>query len=379
MKTDMTILITGGHLTPAVAVMDEIATKHPTWRTVFVGRPYALEGTTIPSEEERVIRKRGVAFFPLITGRFMRQVSIEALVSLFKVPLGVFGALGILARVRPMLVVSFGGYVALPVVVAAFMRGIPIITHEQTQDAGLANRIIARLARKVCVSFEETLSVFPEGKAVVTGLPLRRSLFGAPKKAAFPLPHDPGNIFYITGGATGAASFNAIVYRALKDLLAQGTVVHQVGRYSYDEAVKVKRGLPPALRARYIVRPYVDGDAYVWLLHRAHVVIGRAGANTVSELAALAKVAILVPLPWSAGGEQQKNAQWLAANGGAIVVSQKELDAKKLLRFITETLGSWERLSSRAKSFARLVPRDGAVRMAAEIEHLLALQSHSSL
>jgi UDP-N-acetylglucosamine--N-acetylmuramyl-(pentapeptide) pyrophosphoryl-undecaprenol N-acetylglucosamine transferase len=254
-----------------------------------------------------------------------------------------------------------------------------VITHEQTQDAGFANRIIARLSKKVCVSFEETLSVFPKGKAVVTGLPLRRSLFEEPKKAAFPLPHNPGNIFYITGGATGAASLNAIVYRALKDVLAQGTVVHQVGRYSYDEAVKVKRGLPPALRARYIVMPYVEGDAYVWLLHRAHMIIGRAGANTVSELAALGKVAILVPLPWSAGGEQQKNAQWLAANGGATVVSQKELNAKKLLRFISETLDSYERLSSRAKSFARLVPRDGAVRMVAEIEHLLTSRDSFSL
>lgn len=379
MKNNPTILITGGHLTPALAVMDEIAVMHKSWRIVFVGREYTLEGTRVPSEEKRVVSRRGVEFIALSTGRLMREVSLRALLSLLKVPLAIAASFGILAATRPVLVLSFGGYVALPVVVAAWARGISVLTHEQTQGAGLANKVIARLSRKICVSFEETLSLFPPKKAVVTGLPLRRSLFTKPKGTALPLPQNPGTLLYITGGTTGAASLNAIVYKALGKLLAQGTVIHQVGRYSLDEAVAVRTALPSPVRRRYIVAPYLDDSEYVWVLHHADLVIGRGGANTVAELAALGNVAILVPLPWSAGGEQEKNAQWLAANGGAIVASQKELNAEKLLSLVSEVMRNYKRYKIKATSFATSVPRDGAARIVGEIEDIVASPHPSSL
>jgi UDP-N-acetylglucosamine--N-acetylmuramyl-(pentapeptide) pyrophosphoryl-undecaprenol N-acetylglucosamine transferase len=274
-------------------------------------------------------------------------------------------------RDRPSLIVSFGGYVALPPAIAGWLCRIPVITHEQTLVAGLANRIIARIAKRVCVTFPETIHHFPKGKAVYTGLPMREGLFTPPKKAPFVLDLPQYPLMYVTGGTTGAQSLNRLFFPILPSLLRHYTIVHQVGDTSLGEAKNVREALPIEYQKRYIVESYTPLPTLSWILAHASLVVGRSGANTVMELAALAKVALLVPLPWSGGGEQQENASWLARNGGAVVLVQRGLTPRILGQKIDAVWANITSLQSQADFFASHIPRDGTKRMLTEIEHIL--------
>src|SRR5437016_2502209 len=163
------VLITGGHLTPALAVLEELQSKK--WSVAYVGRKYALEGDTSFSAEYQVIHQKDISFHNITTGRLQRSFTRFTLLSLLKIPIGFLQSTFILLQERPSLVMSFGGYIAVPIVIVAWLCGIPIITHEQTIKPGLANRIIAWFADVICVSWKESASHFPAAKTVVTGNP----------------------------------------------------------------------------------------------------------------------------------------------------------------------------------------------------------------
>jgi UDP-N-acetylglucosamine--N-acetylmuramyl-(pentapeptide) pyrophosphoryl-undecaprenol N-acetylglucosamine transferase len=364
-----TIVMCGGHITPALAVIDALK-KDVT--PVFFGRTYAMEGSKTESFEYRLITEKNIPFISITTGRLQRQLTVRTIPSLFKIPVGCIQALWYCLRVRPSLIVSFGGYVALPTVLAGWLCGIPVITHEQTRGAGLANRIIARIAKRICVSTPETIRHFPKGKAVCTGLPLREKLFSPPPKAEpFALNLTQYPLIYVTGGGTGARSLNRLLFVVLPSLLKTHTIVHQTGEVSFAEAKKVRESLPNEYRSRYIVESYLPISMLSWVLSRAALVLARSGVNTVMELAALGKVAIFVPLPWSAGGEQQENADWLASHAGAVVLKQEEMTPQLLKKEIEATWANRTILQHRASAFAVKIPRDGATRFVREIEHLL--------
>jgi UDP-N-acetylglucosamine--N-acetylmuramyl-(pentapeptide) pyrophosphoryl-undecaprenol N-acetylglucosamine transferase len=362
-KNKHTIIMCGGHITPALAVIDALRVKNDV-AVVFVGRRNAIEGSRVPSFEYQQIKEKGIRFVPITAGRLQRQFTRATIPSICKIPVGFIQAYRVCLRERPALIVSFGGYVGLPVAIAGWFCRIPVITHEQTAIAGLANRIIARIAKRVCVTFPETLSHFPKGKAVYTGLPLRSGLFSPPKTSPFAFDTGHFPLIYVTGGGTGAQSLNRLLFPILPDLLKKYTIVHQVGDASLVEAQKIRSG-------RYIVASYFPLTTVSWIFAHAALVIGRSGANTVMELAALGKVALFVPLPWSGGGEQEANAQWLSRNGGAIVVSQHGLTPQLLEQKIDALWGNVTALQSRADAFAPRIARDGTTRFIAEIEHIL--------
>jgi len=291
-------------------------------------------------------------------------MSWQTIPSILKIPVGCIQALWYCIREKPSLIVSFGGYVALPVAIAGWLCRIPVITHEQTLVPGLANRIIARIARRVCVTFPETLPRLPKGKAVITGLPMREGLFTPPKKSPFVLDREHYPMIYVTGGGTGAQSLNRLLFPILPELLKKYTIVHQVGDASLVEAQIIHN-------ERYIVASYFSLTTVSWIFAHAALVIGRSGANTVMELAALGKVALLVPLPWSGGGEQQENAAWLVQNGGAVVLKQAELTPQILEHTIKATWANLASFQQRADACAQHIPRDGTKRLVREIEHIL--------
>jgi UDP-N-acetylglucosamine--N-acetylmuramyl-(pentapeptide) pyrophosphoryl-undecaprenol N-acetylglucosamine transferase len=307
----------------------------------------------------------------ITAGRLQRRFTLQTIPSVLKIPIGFVQACVYCIRERPSLIVSFGGYVSLPVAIAGWLCGIAVITHEQTLVAGLANRIIARIAKRVCVTFPETLAHFPKGKAVYTGLPVREGLFFPPDTSPFALDTKQYPLIYVTGGGTGAQSLNRLLFPVLPSLLKRYTIVHQTGEISFVEAQKIRESLPGNYKNRYIARSYIPTPTLSWILAHASLVVGRSGANTVMELAALGKVAILVPLPWSAGGEQQENAAWLVRNGGAIILTQRELTPKGFEQTIEAASGNLAPLQKRADAFAMHIPRDGTRRLIREIEHIL--------
>jgi UDP-N-acetylglucosamine--N-acetylmuramyl-(pentapeptide) pyrophosphoryl-undecaprenol N-acetylglucosamine transferase len=363
MTKKIIIAMCGGHITPALALIDALKDAGS---IVFFGRKYAIEGSRAQSAEYRLITERGIPFIPIAAGRLQRRITWRTIPSLLKIPVGCMQALWYCIRSRPSLIVSFGGYVALPVAIAGWICRIPVITHEQTLVPGLATRLIAGFARRVCVTFPETLPHFPKGKAVYTGLPMREELFHPPKKAPVSLTIQEYPLMYITGGGTGARSLNRLLFPLLAELLKTYTIVHQVGDASLIEAQKIHHD-------RYIAASYFPLTTVSWILAHAALVVGRSGANTVMELAALGKVGVLVPLPWSAGGEQQANAAWFVAHGGGIVLDQRRLTPRLLADAIADVQKNSESFKTRAAAFAPEVPRDGARLLLHEIKQVIAL------
>ena len=356
-NTPPTIIVTGGHLTPAIAVIEEIQKLHPDYRIEFIGREESFETGGSPSYEAALARETGIAFHPITAGKLSRTWSWATPWSLLKIPIGVIQATRLIGRLRPQVVLTFGGYVAFPVVVAAWIKGIPIITHEQTRGMGLANSIISRIAALVI-------------RARDKGVPIRKALFHPPEHPTFAVPGDRP-IVYITGGSTGARSMNDLIFPILPRLLESCVVVHQTGWGDRERALAVARALPANKRSAYVAGDYFHVSDVAWIYAHAKILVGRSGANTVAEASALAVPSLFIPLPWASRGEQDQNAQHLVSLGSALVVRQKDLTPEALLSHISHALRQSDRLKQRAIVVAKHYPRDGALEVARHVVRLV--------
>lgn len=362
----MKLIITGGHLIPALAVIDEVRLKYPLWEIVFVGRTYAMEGDRDPSEEYRKVHEKNIRFLPLTTGRLERFVSRTTIISLFKLPFGFIQAFYYCFTERPSVIASFGGYVALPIVIAGWFFRIPTITHEQTLVPGLANRIISFFASAVCVNSESVARLFRNKKVVITGAIIRTSLFTSVRAQAFTFSKNKP-LLYITGGTTGSQSVNELVYPIIPTLLQNYTIIHQVGPRSLNRALYIREKLTTKEKDKYMVLSYLDEEKHVWAIRHAHIVVGRSGANITAEIEVLGKVAVLIPLPWSSYNEQFLNAKRLADAGSSLICEQKNANPQKLLHIIQHMEKSYSRFYDRAQTIARQASHDGVRKFVYEL------------
>jgi UDP-N-acetylglucosamine--N-acetylmuramyl-(pentapeptide) pyrophosphoryl-undecaprenol N-acetylglucosamine transferase len=335
----MKLIITGGHVTPALALIEHIETTQTDWKVVFVGRKYAAVGDKTTSEEFRIIQGKHIPFIGLTAGRVRRFMSVGTIVSFCMIPVGFIQALGIVMKEKPDRIVSFGGYIGLPMIVAGWFFGIPTVIHEQAAVPGLSNRIASFFAGRVCASNERSAQGFPKGKTVVTGMPLRNGIYDPPAKFSSPIP-DGRKIVYITGGVTGSRSVNELFYPIIGKLVGKFTVIHQVGRAWVSEGRNVRQGIRGDKRKYYVVQAYFDQHDHSWLMHHASLLVGRSGANTVAEIDVIGIPALLIPLPWSAGNEQYENAQVLVRKGKAMCLDQKTLNPVILLGEILSAISS---------------------------------------
>lgn len=352
---------TGGHTSPGLAVAAALRSRGVT--VAWIGSRDGVEARLVPA--------RGIPYFAIPTGKLRRYWAWQNVADLaVRVPAGVVAAWRLLGRLRPDAVLATGGFVALPVVAAAAARRLPVAIHEQTAVPGLANRVAARLARRIAVAFPDAALHFPAERVVVTGNPLRPELAGGRREdavAGFGL--DPAlPLVYVTGGAQGAQRINRAVGEILEPLLARVQVVHQCGDNpaTGDRAwlEERRRALPPALAARYAVVPYV-GEALAGLYATATLVIGRAGAGTVNECCQLGVPALYVPLPGASGDEQTANARTVERAGGAAVLPQAELTPATLLARVQALLADRTALAGMGERARTVAVPDAAERLAA--------------
>jgi len=296
----------------------------------------------------------GVPYVPIQTGKLRRYLSLQTPVDLlFRLPAGGIQALRAVRRFGPQVIFSTGGYVCVPTVIAGWLLRVPALTHEQTALVGLANRIAGKFARRVAVSYPQSLSYFPRGKAIVTGNPLRPSLLrGDATRAAQRFQLDVGQpTIYITGGAQGSHAINMAVREALPRLLECCQVIHQCGEgpdgSGEDLKALIEAGevLSPEQKTRYHVQAYV-GDEIADVYALASLVVGRAGAGTVNEIANLGKPSVLIPLPGAAGGEQEANARALEAHAGAVVLLQSDLSPDRLVELVCGLISDPHKLAA---------------------------------
>jgi UDP-N-acetylglucosamine--N-acetylmuramyl-(pentapeptide) pyrophosphoryl-undecaprenol N-acetylglucosamine transferase len=351
---------TGGHTSPGLAVADVLARRG--LACAWIGSRDGIEARRVPAA--------GVPYFAIRTGKLRRYWAWQNVSDLaVNVPAGLLGALRLLRRLRPRVVFGTGGFVALPVVVAGALVRLPVVVHEQTAVPGLANRLASPFASRIAVTWAETASRFPAARVVTTGNPLRAELRrGSRADAVRRFGLDPAMpLVYVTGGAQGAHRINRTFGEIADAVLAHAQVVHQCGDNPETrdlEWLQARRAaLPPALAARYHVRPYLDVEL-PGVFAAAALVVGRAGAGTVNECCQLALPALYVPLPGASGDEQTANARLVERAGGAVVLPQASLTPQALAERVLALLADESRLKEMGERARALAVPDAAERLA---------------
>lgn len=362
---------TGGHVLPAISVIEELRRRQVPVELLWIGSHTGVE--------REVAASAGVPFAAIQTGKLRRYVSVKTATDMFRIPVGYVQARRLLRGFHPDVLYSTGGNVSVPSALAA-ARTTPILTHEQTAQIGIANRIVGRVADVFAVTFAQTADQARTHSkhVVVTGNPVRASLRAGDAergRAAWDMSPDLP-LIYVTGGARGASPLNDRLAAILPDLLRETQVIHQAGPAAANgdaASLDAARATWPAdIRDRYRVMEFItNGIADVYAA--ADLVIGRAGAGTVCELAFLGKPSILIPLPGTWGDEQRKNASMLANAGAAIVLEQDDATPERLRTTIAELLHDPDRLRAMGAA-ARSVGRDDAA--ARLTDELLALAGH---
>ncbi len=368
---------TGGHVQPALAVVAELRARRPDIELLYVGSALGIEA--------RLAREAGVEFRAVSVGKLRRSsrgvaglLTAKNAVDAMRVPVGVVQSISAVRSFRPDAVLGTGGFVSVPTIVAAGLLKVPVLTHEQTVTIGLANRLAGRFATRIAVSFESSIAELParlRARAFVTGNPVRKECFGGDRLRAvgrFGFDHADDGLpcVYVTGGVQGSRKVNHAVRDSLAALLAGARVLHQCGSADAQELSNVRGMLGDGVRGRYAVCAFVEqdeiGDAYAL----ADVVVGRSGAGTVAELAALRMPSVLVPLEPSAGHEQLRNAQRLVDVGGAVIVRQADLSGATLAEAVGPLLADRSRRVGMGERLAPLATPNAAADLACALLEL---------
>lgn len=305
---------TAGHVTPNLALVPLL--REAGYEILYIGSKNGME--------KDLVKKEGIPYVGISSGKLRRYASIENLKDPFRIQHGFHEAIGILRKFKPDIVFSKGGFVSVPVVGAARFWRIPAITHESDMTVGLANKLNLRSVKKICCNFPETAKDLPEKKAVVTGCPLRAELFEGNPETGKTLTGLTGEkpVLMIIGGSLGAVAVNEAVRDALPLLLQDFQVLHLCGKGNLSAE---HAGTPGYVQIEYAT------DELKHFFALADVVISRAGANAICELAALHKPNILIPLPTAASrGDQLLNAESFKTQGFSDVLLQSDITPELL-------------------------------------------------
>jgi UDP-N-acetylglucosamine--N-acetylmuramyl-(pentapeptide) pyrophosphoryl-undecaprenol N-acetylglucosamine transferase len=345
--TGMRIIVTGGgtggHTYPALttirALQARLAVTGRQAEVLWVGVSHGLEARIAAAEQ--------IGFRAVTTGKLRRSPNrrevVANLADLVRIPLGILQATAAVARFRPVVVFSTGGYVAVPVGMAAWLLRVPLVIHEQTLGVGLANRILARVADRVLLSHSSSAECLParaRARAVVTGNPVRPELLaGDPCRGRARYGFEAGvPLVVVTGGAQGAMQINRLVAAVLPELLPHCQVLHQTGAHGAAFMREAAGSLPPGLAGRYRPVDYLHTELPD-VLAAADLVVARAGAGTVTELTALGKPAVLIPLIPTGGDEQRVSARRLTDAGAARMLAGADATPQRLREDILALLG----------------------------------------
>lgn len=318
------IIMTGGgsagHVTPNLALV-------PTLRTLDYEVKYIGSKDGI---EKEIINKEGIPYYEISSGKLRRYFDVKNFTDPFKVIVGIKDAYSVLKKEKPNIVFSKGGFVTVPVVIAAKLRGIPVVCHESDMTPGLANRLTTPYTTKLCVTFPESLKHVKGDKGVLTGTPIRRELLkGSREKGRRFLNFDDLKpIMMVIGGSLGSKAINEAVRGALNEILKHYNVVHICGNGNVDTSLKHIKGY----RQFEFIREELPD-----VMTAADFVLSRAGANSIFELLALKKPNLLVPLSRnSSRGDQILNAASFEKSGYSMVIQEEDLNKDSLLKALDE-------------------------------------------
>ncbi len=310
---------TAGHVTPNIALMNRIRELHPETEFHYIGSADGIEKDIISKYPD-------VTFHTIRTGKLRRYFSLKNFTDPFRVIAGCGDAKRLIKMLKPDALFSKGGFVAVPVVYAAGKSKVPVLSHESDITPGLANKLSARYADKICVTFPDTLKNLPKGKGAFTGTPIRKELFsGNADRARTALGFDLKPVLLVMGGSAGSVAVNKAIRGNLGALTAQFNIIHLCGKG------KMEHGLdnPSYRQFEFVSEELPD------YLALSDLIISRAGSNAIHEFLALKKPMLLIPLPLTASrGDQILNAKSFAARGFARVLSEEDVTEESFLSAI---------------------------------------------
>ncbi len=312
---------TAGHVTPNIALLP--ALREAGYEIEYIGSYNGIE--------KDLIEAQNVPYHGIDSGKLRRYLDLKNFSDPFRVIHGYTQALRLIRKLKPDIVFSKGGFVSVPVVLAAKTCGIPAIIHESDITPGLANRIAIKGAGKVCCNFPETLKYLPSDKAVLTGSPIRQELLNGDARKAYALcgfPKEKKPVLLIIGGSLGSVAVNTAVRKVLPQLLENFYLIHLCGKGNLDESLSGTTG--------YAQFEYANSEL-TDMLALADIAISRAGANSICELLALHKPNILIPLSAAASrGDQILNAKSFAKQGFSCVIEEENVTDQLLLDSVHE-------------------------------------------
>ncbi|MFH1375721.1 MAG: undecaprenyldiphospho-muramoylpentapeptide beta-N-acetylglucosaminyltransferase [Patescibacteria group bacterium] len=335
---------TGGHVIPNLAVISELKRLAGYAQIFYIGSRNSIE--------ERLAREAGIEFHSVSTGKLRRYFSFQNVVDAVKVPVGIIEALKLLLKLKPNAVFAKGGFVSVPVAIAAGILRIPLVIHESDLTPGLATKITARIAKKICLSFP---TAKPNKKMIVTGNPVR-PLGSAQRGKDFLKFEEEKPIVLVTGGSGGAAALNKLLEETFLALVRKVNLVWLTGD------TKLSSVSHPSLRVfDFLEKEYLD------VLAASSLVVSRAGANTIFEIAAAGKPSILIPLPRTASrGDQIENAQFFERASASIILRQEKAKAWDFTKLVFWLTAERERLQKLGDA-AKLIAHDDAAEKIAKI------------
>jgi len=317
---------TAGHVMPHLALIPELIEDG--YVIDYIGSKVGIERTLIEQE--------GLPYHGIASGKLRRYRSFKNFTDIFRVLLGIFQSIFLIRKLNPSIVFSKGGFVTVPVVIGAWLNHVPIIIHESDLSLGLANKIAFKFATILCTSFPETLDHLPKNKGLYTGPPIRKALLHGHKEDGLAFTHLTSDkpIVLVTGGSLGAKVLNQVVREALPELLHQYQFIHLCGKGNVDTNLYSIEG--------YRQYEFI-GNEMADIYAAADLVISRAGSNTITELLALKKLNLLIPLPArQSRGDQLQNAENFQKAGFSYVIQQADLTSKLLSHTLTKLFNEQE-------------------------------------
>lgn len=345
---------TGGHLFPGIALAQELVGRNQGHEVLFVGTRHGLEVRHVP--------RAGFALELIEVGQLKGRGLLGWLRGLLRIPRAMWQSRRILRRFRPQVVIGVGGYASGPLVLTAWLKRIPTLVLEQNALPGLTNRLLGKVVRRVVVAFPRAEAHFPRKKTSLLGNPVRKDLLENFLRSNE--PKDERRLL-VVGGSQGARTLNRLVPQAvagLKPRCPDLRVVHQAGEREREQVVERYRALD--LEGLVEVRAFIDDMAAAY--RSADVVVSRAGATTVTELALCRKPALLIPFPHAADDHQRINARALVDAGAAVMLLESELDAQRLTDELAAILCDGERRAQMEEA-AAVIGRPEAARDIAEL------------
>jgi UDP-N-acetylglucosamine--N-acetylmuramyl-(pentapeptide) pyrophosphoryl-undecaprenol N-acetylglucosamine transferase len=353
------LVVTGGHHSSALPVIKRIKNISPEVRIYWVGHKRSLKGDENDTLEYTEISSLGIPFYDLKAGKVYRTLDPARLI---RIPIGFFQSLILLLKLKPDVILSFGGYLAAPVVLAGYILGIPSITHEQTVVAGYANKFISFFAKKILISWPQSERIFPKNKTLLTGIPIREGVTQV-LSSSFSTNNSLPTVF-IMGGKTGSHILNVLVKNNLRTLLSGCNVIHICGDNSiykdYELLSDLYSDMGGKTVGKYFPRKFIFeneiGEAY----KKSDLVVSRAGAHAIAELLAIQKPCILIPIPWVSHNEQHENALLLERAGLAKVIEEKDCSNGYFIGSIKEALSNIQTFTLKDDSLMSLLKSDSA-------------------